>query len=71
MKETTEKAIKEEIGYTEDICPSCQNCEHSEEKENLHVDRDWYWVCNLLFPLDCFSVRPNARCNKFNPKQTK
>lgn len=64
MREALEKELKQEMGYSEDVCPSCNNCGHSLEKENLHVDRDWYWVCNFN-SIGAFTVKANGRCKHF------
>jgi hypothetical protein len=67
MKASLEKEIRQEMEYTEEICPACANCSHSEEKENLHVDRDWYWVCKFN-TIGEFPVKYNGRCRFFDIK---
>ncbi len=61
-------AVKESMGYRESE-NKCMNCTHSEEKENLNVDRSWYWVCELN-PAVTFTVSKNATCNFFDTGET-
>jgi hypothetical protein len=62
-----EKEIKKEIGYTEETCPRCDRCKHHTEKENLYVDRMWDSHCSIS-GIKSISVKPDARCNKFEEK---
>lgn len=67
MKDTLEQILKEEMGYTFLPCPACKCCIHSLEKENLHVDRDWYYVCKFN-NIGEMSVNENGRCKYFEGK---
>lgn len=46
MNENTEKALKKEMGYREDI-RKCDTCIFHEEIENPHLDRDWISTCKF------------------------
>lgn len=54
---------KKAMGYKEGEV-SCQNCKHSKEEEDKHVDRSWYRVC-YFSNLCPFTVKDKARCNHF------
>lgn len=57
--------IKERIGYTEEPAAACKDCVHYREVENKYVDRMWDHECHISPIIAILSVKPHARCDKF------
>lgn len=64
-----EEATKKYIGYTEQL-KICSNCDYSEERENVHLDRDFYRVCTFS-NLVILKVKDNSSCEKGYKSKTK
>ena len=57
---------KKAINYTEEV-KQCKDCKHSEEKENPHLDWDWFRVCKVN-SLGKFQFSDKGRCDLFERK---
>jgi len=60
------KITKHVLGYTEETA-SCKQCKYSEEKENPHLDRDWFLICKFN-NLISFQVNAFGRCIMFEKR---
>jgi hypothetical protein len=65
-----EKQLKAAMGYTELNPVMCKDCEYYSSEESLYEDRALDSFCDIT-PIKRIKVKPDARCNAFEPKPTK